>query len=59
MKDAIEEINVDGQRRVYFKTAEITKPLTEENGNERNNSSSQGLLGDRIGWQKVTRSGRS
>jgi len=56
---AIEEIDVDGKRRVYFKTAEAFNPVVKKVGFECNSASSQGILGDRIGWQKITRPGRS
>ena len=56
---AIEEIDGDGKRRIYFAAAQVTKPCPFENGKDCNSSSGQGLLGDRIGWQKIKGAVRS
>jgi hypothetical protein len=50
---AIEEIDGDGKRRISFTFAKGAKCVGGQGGVGRDNPSTQQLLGDRIGWQKI------
>jgi hypothetical protein len=56
---AIEEIDGDGKRRVYFASTQVAKPCPREDWKNSDNPQGQKLLGDRIGWQKIKGAVRS